>query len=62
MRISVRRVQDVAFVEHLDHVVTEDQYTAFGKAVQADMDGRPITWDQALHDAARDRLRVVRDE
>lgn len=62
LRISVRRVQDVAFIEHLDHVVTEHQYAAFGKAIQADMGGRPITWDQALHDAARERLRVVRDE
>mgnify|MGYP006873472413 CR=1 FL=1 len=62
LRISVRRVQDVVFIEHLDHVVTEDQYAAFGKRIQAELDGQSITWDRALHDAARDRLRLVKDE
>jgi hypothetical protein len=53
--ISVRRGPDVTVVEHLDHAVTQDQHTAFAKAVHADIDGRG-TWDLALHDAARDRL------
>jgi hypothetical protein len=38
--ISVGRGQDVAVVEHLDHVVTQDQHTASGTAVHADLDGR----------------------
>lgn len=42
--------------------MTEDQYAAFGKRIQAELDGQSITWDRALHDAARDRLRLVKDE
>ncbi|MBN9619465.1 MAG: hypothetical protein J0H43_06995 [Actinobacteria bacterium] len=59
LRISVRRVNEIAFVEHVDHVVTDDQYTAFGKVIQAQVDGRELDWDDALHEAARDRLRPL---
>lgn len=62
LRISVRRVNEIAFVEHLDHVVTDDQYGAFGKIVEAQLDGRPISWDRALHDAARERMMAVPGE
>ena len=62
LRISVRRVNDVAFIEHLDHVVTEDQYRAFGKVVQAQVDGREMSWDEAMHSAGRDRLSAVPDQ
>lgn len=62
LRISVRRVKEVAFVEHLDHLVTDDQYSAFGKVVEAQIDGREISWNQALHEAARDLMTAVPDK
>ena len=61
LRISVRRVNGIAFVEHLDHEVSDDQYSAFGKVVEAGIEGREITWDQALHQASRERLTAIPD-
>ena len=61
LRISVRRVNEIAFVEHVDHVVTSDQYSAFSKVIQGQIDGRKITWEQALHEAGRDRMKTVAD-
>lgn len=62
LRISVRRVNEIAFVEHLDHVVTDDQFAAFGKVIEAQVEGRDISWGQALHEAARNRMTAVSNE
>lgn len=60
LRISVRRVHGLVLIDHVDHVVTEDQITAFGKVVASSMPGeQPITYEQAMHQAARERLKPV---
>jgi len=60
LRISVRRVNGLVLIEHLDHVVTEDQITAFGKVIASSLPGeQPITYEQAMHQAARERLKPV---
>jgi hypothetical protein len=64
LRISVRRVDGLVFIGHVDHVVTDDQINAFNKVIAgtvsaALMDGPPITYEQALHEAKRDRLKIV---
>jgi hypothetical protein len=64
LRISVRRVDGLVFIGHVDHVVTDDQIHAFNKviagAVSAALDGEPpVTYEQALHEARRDRLRLA---
>ena len=59
LRISVRRVSGMVFVEHLDHIVTEDQINAFGNIIAAHADGATLTWDQARRQAARQRLKPV---
>jgi hypothetical protein len=33
LRISVRRVQEMVFIQHLDHVVTDDEMQAFSKII-----------------------------
>ena len=48
----------MVFVE-LDHIVTGDQINAFGKVIAAHADGATLTWDQALRQAARERLTPV---
>lgn len=62
LRISVRRLNEIVFVEHLDHVVTDDQHSALTKVVGAQIEGQQITWHEALHQAGRDRIRAVPDE
>jgi hypothetical protein len=64
LRISVRRVDGLVFIGHVDHVVTDDQINAFNKViagtVSAALDGEPpVTYEQALHEARRDRLGLV---
>lgn len=60
LRISVRRVHAMVLIDHVDHVVTEDQINAFGKVVASTMPGaHPITYEQAMHKAARERLKPV---
>jgi hypothetical protein len=60
LRISVRRLHGLVLIDHVDHVVTEDQINAFGKVVASTMiGGDPITYEQAMHQAARERLRPV---
>lgn len=60
LRISVRRVHGLVLIDHVDHVVTEDQITAFGKVVASTMPGaQPITYEQAMHQASRERLKPV---
>ena len=49
----------MVFVEHLDQIVTGDQINAVGKVIAAHADGATLTWDQALHQAARQRLKPV---
>ena len=49
----------MVLVEHLDHIVTEDQVNAVGKVIAAHADGATLTWDQALRQAARERLTPV---
>ena len=49
----------MVLVEHLDHIVTEDQTNAFGNIIAAHADGATLTWDQALRQAARERLKPV---
>jgi hypothetical protein len=65
LRISVRRVDGLVFIGHVDHVVTDDQLNAFNKVIAgtvsaALMEGPPITYEQALQEARRERLKVVR--
>jgi hypothetical protein len=67
LRISIRRVDGLVFIGHVDHVVTDDQINAFNKViagtVSAALDGEPpVTYEQALHEARRDRLKIVRGE
>jgi hypothetical protein len=67
LRISVRRVDGLVFIVHVDHVVTDDQINAFNKViagtVSAALDGEPpVTYEQALQGARRDRLKIVRGE
>lgn len=62
LRISVRRIHDMVLVEHLDHVVTEDETHAIGTIIAAHANGTTLTWDQALHQAGRDRLRPVQSQ
>jgi hypothetical protein len=64
LRISVRRIDGLVFIGHVDHVVTDDQINAFNKVIAgtvsaALMDGTPITYEQALHEAKRDRLKTL---
>lgn len=59
LRISVRRVGELAFIEHVDHVVTDDQNSAMSKIIGAHLDGRTISWDDAVHESARDRMNLV---
>jgi hypothetical protein len=67
LRISVRRVDGLVFIGHVDHVVTDDQLNAFNKVIArtvsaALMERPPISYEQALHEAKRDRLRLVRGD
>ena len=59
LRISVRRVSGMVFVEHLDHIVTDDQINAFRNIIAAHANGATLTWDQAFRQAARQRLKPV---
>lgn len=60
LRISVRRVHGMVLVDHLDHVVSEDQINAFGKVIASTMPGaQPVTYEQTLHEAARERLKPL---
>jgi hypothetical protein len=58
----VRRVDGGVFIHHVDHVVTDDQITAFGKVIASAVGGQRITWEQALQQAREDRLRLVRGD
>jgi hypothetical protein len=58
LRISIRRVDGLVFIGHVDHVVTDDQINAFGKVVAGTVsaalaEGPPIPYEQALHEASR---------
>jgi hypothetical protein len=57
-------VDGLVFIGHVDHVVTDDQINAFNKVVAGTVsaalaEGPPITYEQALREAKRDRLRLV---
>lgn len=63
LRISVRRLHGLVLVQHVDHVLTEDQVTAFGKVVAGRAGlGPRNTWEQALHEARRGRLTFLRGD
>jgi hypothetical protein len=57
LRISVRRVHGLVLIDHVDHVVTEDQITAFGTrvlaAVGAGADKPPSRAGRASHSRSR---------
>ena len=59
LRVSIRRLPGMVFVMHVDHVVTADDLQAFGKVTAAQLDGTELSWDEALHQAARQRLPPV---
>ena len=59
LRVSIRRLYGMVLVQHLDHVVTDDESHALAKILAARLAGTKLNWDEALHQAARERLRPV---
>ena len=47
----------MVLVEHLDHIVTEDQVDAVGNIIAAHADGATLTCDQAVRQAVERHLR-----
>jgi hypothetical protein len=63
LRISVRRVDGLVVIGHVDHVVTDDQINAVNKVVAGTVsaalaEGPPITYEQALREAKRNAVQL----